>query len=449
MLDWVWSFSARPRTRGRDGDPAQRSSSSACARCWRPRTSRAGTSRSLAAGGGHQGQGQHGGHARARACSGRAAHRPLHVAASGQLARTDVHRRPADRHAERSWRWPSPCAVPSTACDRRWARRRRSRWARRSASCTSPEQQVDVAVVEVGTGGRFDATNLLEPLVSVDHADQLRPHARRWATRCRMIAWHKAGILRAGRPGDPGAAVRRGAAGGRSRGQRARCAAGRSRPRMALAAARRRSGRSASSRPTPTSSRWTRASACWAITSATTPRRRSPRCTPWERSSRSPLRRATRRRCRRAWPTCDWPGRLQVLSEQPLLVARRRPQRRIGRRAARGRSTSDLSFGTACSWCSASARAKTRAACSKRWRRAHTTSLSDPLAPRAIGSAGGAAASGSGDCARCQRPSCTRRCRPLWKQSWQQPQPNDLVLVTRIAVPGRGSTGVVAQRSPR
>jgi dihydrofolate synthase/folylpolyglutamate synthase len=62
------------------------------------------------------------------------------------------------------------------------------------------QQQVDVVVVEVGTGGRFDATNLLEPLVSAitpisfDHTPTL-------GETLREIAWHKAGILRPGRPG--------------------------------------------------------------------------------------------------------------------------------------------------------------------------------------------------------------------------------------------------------
>jgi dihydrofolate synthase/folylpolyglutamate synthase len=59
---------------------------------------------------------------------------------------------------------------------------------------------LDIAVIEVGTGGRFDATNLLEPLVSVitpisyDHTPTL-------GETLTEIAQHKAGILRAGRPG--------------------------------------------------------------------------------------------------------------------------------------------------------------------------------------------------------------------------------------------------------
>lgn len=60
-------------------------------------------------------------------------------------------------------------------------------------------KHVDVAVVEVGTGGRFDATNLVDPDVSVitpisyDHTQTL-------GNTLTSIGWHKAGILRAGRP---------------------------------------------------------------------------------------------------------------------------------------------------------------------------------------------------------------------------------------------------------
>jgi dihydrofolate synthase/folylpolyglutamate synthase len=59
------------------------------------------------------------------------------------------------------------------------------------------EQRVEVAVLEVGLGGRLDATNVVEPAVSVltdialDHQDYL-------GTTIREIAREKAGILRAG-----------------------------------------------------------------------------------------------------------------------------------------------------------------------------------------------------------------------------------------------------------
>lgn len=62
------------------------------------------------------------------------------------------------------------------------------------------EQQVDIAVIEVGLGGRLDATNVIEnPLVTVitsigfDHQDRLGPTVA-------DIAWEKAGILKPYRP---------------------------------------------------------------------------------------------------------------------------------------------------------------------------------------------------------------------------------------------------------
>ena len=63
------------------------------------------------------------------------------------------------------------------------------------------QDPADLCVVEVGLGGRFDATNVFDaPAVSVitpvdyDHLEMLGPDLSK-------IAWEKAGILRAGRPG--------------------------------------------------------------------------------------------------------------------------------------------------------------------------------------------------------------------------------------------------------
>jgi dihydrofolate synthase/folylpolyglutamate synthase len=59
------------------------------------------------------------------------------------------------------------------------------------------DERVDVAVVEVGAGGRFDVTNVIEPDVAVitsigyDHVVTLGPTLR-------DIAWHKAGIIKPG-----------------------------------------------------------------------------------------------------------------------------------------------------------------------------------------------------------------------------------------------------------
>ena len=64
-----------------------------------------------------------------------------------------------------------------------------------AAFCYFGEQQVELAVLEVGLGGRLDATNIVEPLVSVltdigiDHTDYL-------GNTIGAIAREKAGILR-------------------------------------------------------------------------------------------------------------------------------------------------------------------------------------------------------------------------------------------------------------
>jgi len=61
------------------------------------------------------------------------------------------------------------------------------------------EAAVDLAVVEVGAGGRFDLTNVVEPAVAVvttiglDHQATLGPTLAE-------IAWHKAGIIKPGVP---------------------------------------------------------------------------------------------------------------------------------------------------------------------------------------------------------------------------------------------------------
>jgi dihydrofolate synthase/folylpolyglutamate synthase len=61
------------------------------------------------------------------------------------------------------------------------------------------EQKVEIAVLEVGMGGRLDATNVVEPIVSVitdislDHTEWLGPDLY-------SIAREKAGIVRSGKP---------------------------------------------------------------------------------------------------------------------------------------------------------------------------------------------------------------------------------------------------------
>src|SRR5262249_24843009 len=60
-------------------------------------------------------------------------------------------------------------------------------------------QNVDIAVVEVGTGGRFDATNLVDTAVAVI-APISYDHTQTLGSTLTSIAWHKSGVLRVGRP---------------------------------------------------------------------------------------------------------------------------------------------------------------------------------------------------------------------------------------------------------
>ncbi len=60
-------------------------------------------------------------------------------------------------------------------------------------------QRVDIAVAEVGMGGRLDATNILEPLVCVITDIDL-DHQKFLGNTIREIAGEKAGIMRRGRP---------------------------------------------------------------------------------------------------------------------------------------------------------------------------------------------------------------------------------------------------------
>lgn len=61
------------------------------------------------------------------------------------------------------------------------------------------EQAVDVAVIEVGLGGRLDATNVITPAVSLIGAIQLE-HTQILGDTCAKIAAEKAGIIKPGVP---------------------------------------------------------------------------------------------------------------------------------------------------------------------------------------------------------------------------------------------------------
>lgn len=61
------------------------------------------------------------------------------------------------------------------------------------------QRRVEVAVVEVGLGGRFDSTNVCLPLVSVITSISL-DHTQQLGTELAAIAMEKAGIVKPGRP---------------------------------------------------------------------------------------------------------------------------------------------------------------------------------------------------------------------------------------------------------
>ena len=60
-------------------------------------------------------------------------------------------------------------------------------------------EQVDIAVLEVGAGGRFDLTNVVSPVLSVVTSVGL-DHLLTLGGTIEEIAWHKAGIIKPGAP---------------------------------------------------------------------------------------------------------------------------------------------------------------------------------------------------------------------------------------------------------
>jgi dihydrofolate synthase / folylpolyglutamate synthase len=67
-------------------------------------------------------------------------------------------------------------------------------------------REVDVAVIEVGLGGRFDSTNVCTPEVALITSISL-DHTRQLGNRLASIAFEKAGIVKAGRPAVSGVAT--------------------------------------------------------------------------------------------------------------------------------------------------------------------------------------------------------------------------------------------------
>lgn len=61
------------------------------------------------------------------------------------------------------------------------------------------EKGVEIAVIETGLGGRLDATNVIDPLISLITPISLEHQQYLGNTLC-QIAWEKAGIIKPGRP---------------------------------------------------------------------------------------------------------------------------------------------------------------------------------------------------------------------------------------------------------
>ena len=75
------------------------------------------------------------------------------------------------------------------------------------------EEKVDVALVEVGIGGAYDCTNVLEKPVAVGITLLDYDHTKVLGNTIEEIAWHKAGIMKAGsiafaNPSQPEAALK-------------------------------------------------------------------------------------------------------------------------------------------------------------------------------------------------------------------------------------------------
>ena len=128
---------------------------------------------------------------------------PVHIAASRASERADPDRRAttsATRELNRTLDSGSRCVrarISRGACSQRTRRSLRSMTA--AALCAFREAQVETAVLEVGLGGRFDATNAAEPLVSAIVTVDL-DHVGTLGATLAAIAREKAGIAREGRP---------------------------------------------------------------------------------------------------------------------------------------------------------------------------------------------------------------------------------------------------------
>ena len=300
---------------------------------------------------------------------------------------------------------------------------------------------IDLAVVEVGTGGRFDATNLLRLVsvitpISYDHTPTL-------GETLSQIAWHKAGILRAGRPGVLAPQVDEARLVVEREAQRVGRAARGGRPRVALV----RASVGVGPDPHRVDARRLRA--------ARHARRAAGRSPARQRHHRRRRAARARRRSSRASSVprsalqagladVDWPGRLQVLSEQPLLVldgAHNAASADVLRAAIDSAFRFErlvlvlgLSEGK-------DARGVLDALGADAPRRVYLTRSRHE---RSAAPAELAAAGARGDAPQAQVSRRTPICRPRSRRPWPRRAGRRPGAGDGIAVPGRGGSGVVA-----
>ena len=155
----------------------------------------------VAAGGRHQRQGIGRGRTWTGAARLRALGGPLHLAAPGAPARADRGRRReiADGALERAVLRVRDAAEALVRAGRIPAHPTHFEAVTAAAFLHFAARRVDVAVLEVGLGGRLDATNVCDPVASaiVTIARDHEALARRGG--CAAIAREKAGVLRRGR----------------------------------------------------------------------------------------------------------------------------------------------------------------------------------------------------------------------------------------------------------
>jgi dihydrofolate synthase / folylpolyglutamate synthase len=176
------------------------------------------------------------------------------------------------------------------------------------------EKKVDVAVLEVGMGGRFDATNIVAPLLSVI-TTIAKDHEKHLGSTLRSIAFEKAGIIK------PGVPVVCGVGGGEARREIRRVARRRQAPLVEVFG----EGRALVERPGAGGSRFVydsgkaRYSVALSLPGRYQGRNAATAIAAAEVLSRT-WRPLEKRRIIEALGRTKWEGRLETVSRRPLVL---------------------------------------------------------------------------------------------------------------------------------